>query len=63
MTAVQISELGRHVDQTVTVRGWVVTTRSSGKIAFLVARDGSGTVQAVFPRNEVGEEVWERFQA
>lgn len=63
MTAVQISELGRHVGQTVTVQGWVVTTRSSGKIAFLVTRDGSGTVQAVFPRNEVGEEVWERFQA
>lgn len=63
MTSVQIRDLGRHVGQPVTVRGWVVTTRSSGKIAFLVARDGSGTVQAVFPRNEVGEEVWERFQA
>lgn len=41
--------------------GWVVTSRSSGKIAFLVLRDGTGTVQAVFPRNEVGEAVWERF--
>ena len=42
MTAVRISELRGHVGETVTVRGWVVTTRSSGKIAFLVLRDGTG---------------------
>ena len=42
MSAVQISELRAHVGATVTVRGWVVTTRSSGKIAFLVLRDGIG---------------------
>jgi len=63
MLPVQIRDLGRHVGATVTVRGWVVTTRSSGKIAFLVARDGSGTVQAVFPRAEVSEETWTTFQA
>ncbi len=62
MPAVQIRALGRHVGQAVTVRGWVVTTRSSGKIAFLVVRDGSGTVQAVLPRAEVGEAVWATFQ-
>jgi len=63
MLPVQISDLGRHVGQTVTVRGWVVTTRSSGKIAFLVLRDGTGTLQSVFARLEVGEETWERFQS
>ena len=42
MTAVQISALRAHVGETVTLRGWVVTTRSSGKIAFLVC----GTVRA-----------------
>src|SRR5690606_34549541 len=45
----------------VTLRGWVMTTRSSGKIAFLVLRDGTGYLQAVFPRNEVSEAVWHRF--
>jgi asparaginyl-tRNA synthetase len=63
MTAVRISELRNHVGQAVTVRGWVVTTRSSGKIAFLVVRDGSGYLQAVLSKKEVGEEVWQRFQA
>jgi asparaginyl-tRNA synthetase len=50
MAAVQISELRGHVDETVTLRGWVVTTRSSGKIAFLVLRDGTGSVQGVLSR-------------
>jgi asparaginyl-tRNA synthetase len=61
MSAVQISELRAHVGQTVTLRGWVVTTRSSGKIAFVVLRDGSGVVQGVLSRKEVPEGVWAAF--
>ncbi len=61
MASAYINELGQHAGQTVTVRGWVVTTRSSGKIAFLVVRDGTGLLQAVFPRKEVSEAVWEAF--
>jgi len=56
-----ISELSRHVGQHVTVQGWVVTTRSSGKIAFVVVRDGSGYLQGVVPKAEVPPETWERF--
>ncbi len=63
MTVVRITDLGSHSQQTVVVRGWVVTTRSSGKIAFLVQRDGSGEVQAVFLKKDVPDEVWQRFQA
>jgi aspartyl/asparaginyl-tRNA synthetase len=47
MAAVQISGLHGHVGETVVVNGWVVTTRSSGKIAFVVMGDGSGQVQGV----------------
>ena len=50
MAAVEISALRAHVGETVTLRGWVVTTRSSGKIAFLVLRDGTGTVQGVLSK-------------
>src|SRR5215210_6746387 len=63
MTAVRISELRGHVGETVTVRGWVVTTRSSGKIAFLVLRDGTGTVQGVVSKKEVPESSWSAFGA
>jgi asparaginyl-tRNA synthetase len=61
MPNVSIADLRHHVGEAVTLRGWVVTTRSSGKIAFLVLRDGTGYLQAVFPRQEVSEVAWERF--
>ncbi len=62
MPTVSIRELGRHAGTSVTVQGWVSTTRSSGKIAFLVLRDGSGYLQCVFPKAEVSDAVWETFK-
>ncbi|HVX89131.1 MAG TPA: asparagine--tRNA ligase [Gemmatimonadales bacterium] len=62
MPTVSIRELGRHVGSSVTLHGWVSTTRSSGKIAFLVLRDGSGYLQCVFPKAEVPEATWETFK-
>jgi asparaginyl-tRNA synthetase len=61
MTPVDISGLRAHVGETVTVRGWVVTTRSSGKIAFVVVRDGSGLVQGVLSKKEVADSTWAAF--
>ena len=63
MTIARIEDLKLHVGQPVTVNGWVTTTRSSGKIAFVVLRDGSGLVQCVLAKKEVPEESWNRFQA
>jgi asparaginyl-tRNA synthetase len=57
----RISELGRHAGQTVTVRGWVTHLRSSGKVAFVVLRDGSGQLQGVVVKNGVSPETWEAF--
>ena len=58
MPPARIAELSEHLDRAVTVRGWVSTTRSSGKIAFLVLRDGTGLVQCVVSKKEVAEPVW-----
>jgi asparaginyl-tRNA synthetase len=44
--------------RTVIVRGWVMTTRSSGKIAFVMLRDGTGYVQAVLSKKDVPEAAW-----
>jgi asparaginyl-tRNA synthetase len=63
MTIARIEDLKLHVGQPVTVNGWVTTTRSSGKIAFVVLRDGSGLVQCVLAKKEAPEESWNRFQA
>ncbi|MGH7516722.1 MAG: asparagine--tRNA ligase [Gemmatimonadales bacterium] len=63
MPYARITELRDHVGQAVTVRGWVSTTRSSGKIAFLVLRDGTGYLQAVLSKKEVPDAAWQAFQA
>ena len=60
-SVVRIPELHAHVGAVVTVRGWITHLRSSGKIAFLVVRDGLGTVQAVLAKSDVGPEIWDRF--
>lgn len=39
----------------------MLTVRTSGKIAFLVLRDGTGYLQAVLSKKEVSEETWARF--
>jgi asparaginyl-tRNA synthetase len=64
MTAIpysRISELPSHSLQTVLVKGWVTHVRSSGKVAFIVIRDGTGLLQAVLVKNAVSPEAWERF--
>jgi asparaginyl-tRNA synthetase len=57
----EIKHLGKHVEETVTVRGWVQAKREHGKVAFVVVRDGTGIVQCVLVQKQVPAEVWERF--
>jgi asparaginyl-tRNA synthetase len=54
-----IRDLGRHDGGTVSVRGWVQTTRTHGKVAFVVIRDGTGVLQCVVVKKEVPPGVWE----
>jgi asparaginyl-tRNA synthetase len=55
--------LKQHIGRTVTVRGWVTHLRSSGKIAFVVMRDGTGQIQGVLVKTQIPPDVWERFAA
>jgi asparaginyl-tRNA synthetase len=56
-----ISALGGHVGQTVTLRGWVYHLRSSGKVRFLVVRDGTGLAQGVLVKGSLPEEEFQQF--
>lgn len=58
-TAPSISGLPSSIGETVTLKGWLYNRRDSGKIRFLVLRDGSGYLQCVVVKKEVPEEVWE----
>jgi len=59
METTPISHIGEKAGQTATVRGWLYNKRSSGKIQFLIVRDGTGYLQAVVPKADVKPEVWE----
>ncbi len=63
MSTPRIDELKQHIGRTVTVRGWVTHLRSSGKIAFVVMRDGTGQIQGVLVKTQIPPDVWERFAA
>ena len=60
-TYATIATLPKVVTQTVTVRGWAAHLRSSGKVAFLVMRDGTGILQCVLVKTQLPPAVWERF--
>src|SRR5439155_483706 len=55
----RIEDLPSLVGQTVSTRGWVMTTRSSGKIGFVTLRDGTGYLQVVLSKKDMPETAWE----
>jgi asparaginyl-tRNA synthetase len=56
-----IEDLGRHVGEEVNIKGWLYNRRSSGKIQFLLVRDGTGVVQCVFQKGDVPDELFDRL--
>jgi len=56
---VEVSELGRHTGQVVTVAGWVDTLRTHGRVGFIVLRDGTGLLQGVLVQKQLPAELWE----
>lgn len=61
MTKHYIEELTKYEGQEVEIKGWVYHKRSSGKIRFLLVRDGTGIVQCVIAKNSVSEDVFNKF--
>jgi asparaginyl-tRNA synthetase len=57
-----IEDAGRFDGQVVTLKGWVYHKRSSGKIKFLVIRDGTGQMQGVLFKGECSEESFVEFE-
>jgi asparaginyl-tRNA synthetase len=58
MTYTYIEDIGKHVGEEVTLRGWVHNKRSSGKIQFVIVRDGTGYIQGVVVKNAVSPEMF-----
>src|SRR5947207_8440197 len=58
MTRAYIEDIGRHEGQEVTLKGWLHNRRSSGKIHFLIVRDGTGFIQGVMSKAAVGDDLF-----
>lgn len=62
MTQTYISDIAKSAGQPVTIKGWLYNKRSSGKLAFLEVRDGTGIIQAVASKKDVSEQTWENCE-
>jgi asparaginyl-tRNA synthetase len=58
METVRIADFKGHVGEEVRLEGWLHNKRSSGKLQFLIVRDGSGFAQAVVAKAAVPPEAW-----
>ena len=57
-----ISCLSQHDGKEVTLAGWLYKGRSSGKVQFLVLRDGTGLCQCVVEKSKVPEELFSQLK-
>ena len=62
-TATRIGALREKIGEEVRIQGWLYNRRSSGKLEFLLVRDGSGTVQCVAVKAELPEAVFAKCAA
>jgi asparaginyl-tRNA synthetase len=60
--AVFINQLKDHVGQEVTLHGWLYNSRASGKIQFLIVRDGTGLCQCIVEKGKVPDELFEQLK-
>ncbi len=63
MNRVYIENLDKHVGEVIQLRGWLYNKRSSGKVRFLLLRDGTGILQGVMVKGRVSDEVFACFDA
>lgn len=59
MERVTIRNIGQWKDKRVTIKGWLYNRRSSGKIQFLILRDGTGFIQGVMVKSETDPRQYE----
>jgi len=59
MTYITLNKIAKYKDKTIILKGWLYNKRSSGKIAFLQFRDGTGMIQVVVVKSEVDEKTFE----
>ncbi len=59
---VYIENIAEHEGEEVTIKGWLYNKTDKGRLQFLLVRDGTGIIQAVFFKKAVPPEVFEAAQ-
>ncbi|MEM7800021.1 MAG: OB-fold nucleic acid binding domain-containing protein, partial [Chloroflexota bacterium] len=59
---IRIRNIGDHIGEKVTLQGWLYASTRKGKLYFGRMRDGSGMVQLVAFRPEVGDELFDELK-
>ena len=54
-----IGQISNYKDKDATISGWLYNMRSSGKLHFLMVRDGTGIIQVIVAKNDVDEKIFE----
>ena len=59
---IYIEDIHLHVGEEVIIAGWLYNKRSSGKIHFLLVRDGTEVIQCVVVKGQVPDEVFSLYE-
>ncbi len=59
---IYIKDLKEHVGKEITLKGWLYNKRSSGKVKFLILRDGTGYLQCVLFKGNFAEDVFDNAE-
>ena len=54
---ITIAAASQHAGETVEIAGWLYNLRKSGKIVFPLLRDGTGIMQCVAVKANVGDQL------
>ncbi len=63
MIIARINNIAEYEGKIVRLNGWVYNSRRSGKIGFLMFRDGFGLIQCIVAKNDIGEEKFDIFKS
>ena len=62
MKKVAIRDVSSFNNKSIQINGWVYNSRRSGKIGFLMLRDGFGLLQCIVEKKQIGEEQFDEFK-
>jgi asparaginyl-tRNA synthetase len=57
-----VSQLKDYVDKQVSLAGWLYNSRSSGKLLFLIIRDGTGLCQCVVEKGKINDRLFDQLE-